>query len=115
MCGLFHLLQVRIFLPQGIKVETLQKYYKKYNFCLVAGENNGAPWTDNFLVLSHSAWITALSWPEEHSVLGSPDNKCERLLIGRVDGSVALLELDTQKQDCVELPNCSIPYGRLYH
>lgn len=46
----------------------------------------------------------------EHSKLKATDSKCERLLIGRVDGSVALLELDVQKQDCLELPNCSLPY-----
>ncbi|KAE8748468.1 hypothetical protein FOCC_FOCC004763 [Frankliniella occidentalis] len=82
----------------------------------VPADNSGTPWTDNFLVLSNAAWITALAWPEEYSLnLGPTDTKCEHLLIGRIDGSVALLELDSEKQECIELPNCSLPFAYVTH
>lgn len=76
----------------------------------VAEETQTLPGERQCHVSEQNVLITALAWPRRLA-------GCERgepLLVGRGDGSVALVGASSTHLSCEELPHCSQPNGTIY-
>lgn len=64
----------------------------------------------------HPHWVTALTWPQSKGVFGGCLGlSTDRLLVGRLDGSVAYIDiLDSSTYRRQELEQCYRPDGKCH-
>ncbi|XP_054287973.1 probable E3 ubiquitin-protein ligase HERC1 [Macrosteles quadrilineatus] len=71
----------------------------------------GARVGEDFLIDSQPEWITALCWPQI-SIVGHSQ---ECLLVGRINGSVAMVTVEPGNWHTDELVNCSLSFSSVSH
>lgn len=60
-----------------------------------------------FYIDEQSAYITSIAWPKVEK-----QSEKQHLLVGRINGSVAIVTFNNDQKETEELENCSKSYGK---